>query len=185
MPEPELRATFLLTNAELADLVMRRLLRDPALCRQRRLAALGVAAMAVVIALLMLALLPTQSPELRLALPVGAALATGTLFVLYWPRATRRALTRLHQRQHGAGPHRCEVSLADSGVRRALGEASTELPWSRLLPMQRSGAELEFGLVDGNIFAVVPGRAFASEADRERFAAAAARLHSAASRATG
>jgi len=96
------------------------------------------------------------------------------VFLRRWPTTTRRALHHWVQQQFGDGPYTCTVTLLPIGVRwEQMGE-SFEDPWPSITRIHRSGEDIEFTAIQGG---VVRRRAFASDDERDRFLAAAQRLH--------
>ncbi|MCU0862277.1 MAG: hypothetical protein MUC36_00670 [Planctomycetes bacterium] len=181
MPEPELQATFTFSNADLADVLLRSLRRQPELRRRRLLTALALGVFGLVIASLLLVLLPTESPVMQWALPVAGALAPIVTFLLRWPATTRAALQRWAQQQHGMGPHTCSIALLPSGVYWEQSGDTGEHPWRNVTRIRLTGDDIEF---DGPALTVVRRRAFASDDARDRFLQAALRLRADAVRAS-
>ena len=175
MPEPLLHATFPYSNADLADVTVRLMLLDPALRRRRWLNSLGVAVFALVFASLLLVLLPTGSATMRWVIPIGCAATASVFFVLQWPRAARAALTRWLQKRNGAGPHTCAVTLGPTGASCVQMGQNLEMAWQDFTTIRLTGDDIEFA---GKNILVVRRRAFASDAERERFLASARQLHS-------
>lgn len=173
MSEPELRATFPFSNADLADVWLRGLRRHPDLRRRRWLTAIALGVFGLVISSLLLVLLPTGSVAMRSGLPIACTVTPIVVFLLRWPVATRVALRRWAQQQHGDGPHTCSITLLPSGVRRdQLGEG-VEMPWGDVARIRLSGDDIE---ITGGPMVVVRRRAFASDEARDRFLATARRL---------
>jgi hypothetical protein len=181
MPEPELQATFTFSNADLADVLLRSLRRQPELRRRRLLTALALGVFGLVIASLLLVLLPTDSPVMQWALPVACTVTPIVTFLLRWPSATRTALQRWVQQQQGTGPHTCSITLTPSGVRWEQSGASGEHPWRNVTRIRLTGEDIE---LDGPAMTVVRRRAFASDDARDRFLQAALRLRADALRAS-
>ena len=181
MPEPVTRAIFPFSIDDLIDVTLRVHRHEPALRRGRRRAALGLGAIAAVLAILLLALLPTESPTARWLVPLGAGLIAPALFLRLWPRLMRRAMLPALQRRYGIGPHRCDVQLTEDGVQfEQLGQTGFA-PWPLIDHVRLVDGDVE---MLGRTICVVRRRAFASDDERDRFAATAARLHAAARGAT-
>lgn len=174
MPEPELRATFPLSSADLADVMLRDLRRQPGLRRQRWLNAIALGCFGLIIASLILVLLPTESTLMRWTLLIACTLTPTVVFSLRWPRTTRLALLRLVQQHHGDGPHTCSITLTPTGVRcEQMGESSED-PWRQITRIHLTGDDIEF--VGPMTMTVVRRRAFTTDAERDRFMATAQRL---------
>lgn len=177
MPEPVTRAIFPFSIDDLIDVTLRVHRHEPALRRGRWRAALGLGAIAAVLALLLLTLLPTESPDARWLIPIVASLTAPALYLRLWPRLMRRAMLPALQRRYGIGPHRCDVQLTADGVHsEQLGQTGFA-PWPLFDHVRIVGGDVE---MLGRSVCVVRRRAFVSDDERDRFAATAAQLHAAA-----